>query len=137
MRTVHKGGAVDKGESPAHAAARKLGEELGITAALNQDLAVDWGAAGSTSAPATMRFPGQLLHVFDGGVWDDDRIGEIRLPPSEITAVEFVEPAQLPELLAPADVRRALSALRARGRRGRAWGAGGRPMRRRGSSFRS
>ncbi|MER5402865.1 NUDIX hydrolase [Streptomyces sp. NPDC002599] len=108
------GGAVDKGESPAHAAARELGEELGITAAPNQGLAVDWVAAGSTSAPAAMRFPGELLHVFDGGVWDDDRIGEIRLPPSEITAVEFVEPARLPELLSPADARRALSALRAR-----------------------
>ncbi|MFJ2733914.1 NUDIX hydrolase [Streptomyces sp. NPDC087317] len=33
------GGAVDKGESPAHAAARELGEELGITAAPNQGLA--------------------------------------------------------------------------------------------------
>ncbi|MER5985394.1 NUDIX hydrolase [Streptomyces sp. NPDC001787] len=108
------GGAVDKGESPARAAARELGEELGITAAPNQGLAVDWVAASSTSAPAAMRFPGELLHVFDGGVWDDDRIGEIRLPPSEITAVEFVEPARLPELLSPPDARRALSALRAR-----------------------
>ncbi|MFF5900905.1 hypothetical protein ACFY8O_34015 [Streptomyces argenteolus] len=61
-----------------------------------------------------MRFPGKILHVFDGGTWDDDRIGEIRLPPSEITAIDFVEPAQLPDLLSPPDARRALSAVRAR-----------------------
>ncbi|MFB6980288.1 NUDIX hydrolase [Streptomyces scopuliridis] len=108
------GGAVDKGESPAHAAARELGEELGITAVTDRGLAVDWVSAGSTSAPAAMRFPGEILHVFDGGTWDDDRICEIRLPSSEITAVEFVEPARLPDLLSPPDARRAMSALRAR-----------------------
>ncbi|MEF9886882.1 NUDIX hydrolase [Streptomyces sp. P9-A4] len=108
------GGAVDENESPAQGAARELREELGVTMTVDRGLAVDWGSADSIDAPADMRFPGELLHVFDGGVWDDDRIGEIRLPPSEITAVEFVEPARLPELLSPADARRALSALRAR-----------------------
>ncbi|MET8538470.1 NUDIX hydrolase [Streptomyces sp. NPDC005065] len=108
------GGAVDKGESPARAAARELVEELGVTAAIDRCLAVDWVSADSSGAPAGMRFPGEILHVFDGGAWDDDRIGEIRLPPSEITGIEFVEPARLPDLLSPTDARRALSALRAR-----------------------
>ncbi|MFJ8754925.1 NUDIX domain-containing protein [Streptomyces sp. NPDC102441] len=108
------GGAVDEGESPAHAATRELMEELGVTAHVDRGLAVDWVSTGAVNTPAVMRFPGEILHVFDGGTWDDDRIAEIRLPPSEITAVEFVEPARLPELLAPADARRALSALRAR-----------------------
>ncbi|MBK3642347.1 MULTISPECIES: NUDIX hydrolase [unclassified Streptomyces] len=108
------GGAVDKNESPARAAARELVEELGVTATVDRCLAIDWIAADSTDAPAAMRFPGEILHVFDGGTWDDDRIGEIRLPPSEITGIEFVEPARLPDLLSPADARRALSALRAR-----------------------
>ncbi|WP_326812382.1 NUDIX hydrolase [Streptomyces scopuliridis] len=108
------GGAVDKGESPAHAAARELVEELGVTAAVDRCLAVDWVSADSVGAPAAMRFPGEILHVFDGGAWDDDRIGDIRLPPSEITGIEFVEPARLPDLLSPTDARRALSALRAR-----------------------
>ncbi|QNA72060.1 NUDIX hydrolase [Streptomyces sp. So13.3] len=108
------GGAVDKGESPAHAAARELVEELAITAVTDRGLAVDWVSANSTGTAAAMRFPGEILHVFDGGTWDDDRIGEIRLPPSEITAIEFVEPARLPDLLSPPDARRAMSALRAR-----------------------
>ncbi|MFI6687975.1 NUDIX hydrolase [Streptomyces sp. NPDC050485] len=108
------GGAVDEGESPAHTAARELMEELGVAARVDRCLAVDWVSPDSVSAPAAMRFPGEILHVFDGGTWDDARIGEIRLPPSEVTAIEFVEPAQLPDLLSPLDARRALSALRAR-----------------------
>lgn len=108
------GSAVDKGESPAHAAARELMEELGVAAVVDRGLAVDWISADTVGAPASMRFPGELLHVFDGGTWDAGRIAEIRLPASEITGVEFVEPARLPDLLSPVDARRALSALRAR-----------------------
>ncbi|WP_176741277.1 hypothetical protein [Streptomyces sp. LUP30] len=62
-------------------------EELGVTATVDHCLAADWIAADSTGAPAAMRFPGEILHVFDGGTWDDDRIGDIRLPPSEITGI--------------------------------------------------
>ncbi|MGW0855070.1 NUDIX domain-containing protein [Streptomyces sp. NPDC002690] len=108
------GGAVDRGESPAHAAARELMEELGVVAVVDRGLAVDWVSADTVGAPAIMRFPGELLHVFDGGTWDEGRIAEIRLPDSEITGIEFVEPARLPDLLSPHDARRALAALRAR-----------------------
>ncbi|MGA5442322.1 NUDIX domain-containing protein [Streptomyces griseoincarnatus] len=108
------GGAIDKSESPAQAATRELVEELGITTTVDRCLAVDWVSPDSISAPTAMRFPGEILHVFDGGTWDDAQIGDIRLPPSEITAIDFVEPAQLPDLLSPPDARRALSALRGR-----------------------
>ncbi|MFE6104883.1 NUDIX domain-containing protein [Streptomyces laurentii] len=108
------GGALDRGEPPARGAARELHEELGVTVAVERGLAVDWVSPGGMSAAPVMRFPGEIIHVFDGGTWDDTRIAAIRLPPSEITAVEFVEPARLPDLLAPRDARRALSALRAR-----------------------
>ncbi|MCX4985348.1 NUDIX hydrolase [Streptomyces sp. NBC_00572] len=108
------GGAVDKGESPAHAAARELHEELGITATVDRGLAVDWVPARGLDASAPLRFPGEILHVFDGGTWSDDRIAAVRLPEREITGIEFVEPADLPGLLAPGDARRALAALRAR-----------------------
>ncbi|WP_406186237.1 NUDIX domain-containing protein [Streptomyces sp. NBC_01006] len=108
------GGAVDKGESPAQGAARELKEELGVTATVTRGLAVDWvSPAGRTASPA-VKFPGELLHVFDGGVWDEGQIAAIRPAPGEIEAVEFVEPADLPALMAPGDARRALSALRAR-----------------------
>lgn len=108
------GGAVDKGESPAHAAARELYEELGVTMALDRGLAVDWVSTTGANARPAMRFPGEVLHVFDGGTWDDEQIAAIRPRQGEIEAVEFVEPAQLPELMSPDNARRALSALRAR-----------------------
>lgn len=108
------GGGVDPGESPTAAASRELMEELGVEEAVDQALAVDWVAPDAAPTPAAMRFPGDLLTVFDGGTWEDGRIAEIRLPPSEITAISFVTPARLPDLLSPTDARRALSALRAR-----------------------
>ncbi|MCZ1012190.1 NUDIX domain-containing protein [Streptomyces lydicus] len=108
------GGAIDRGESPAHGAARELHEELGVHTVIARGLAVDWVSAARSNAPASMGFPGELIHVFDGGTWDDEQISAIRLPESEITAVDFVEPARLPDLLSPGDARRALAALRAR-----------------------
>ncbi|MFF9352055.1 NUDIX domain-containing protein [Streptomyces sp. NPDC014734] len=108
------GGAVDRGESPAHAASRELHEELGVTATVRHALAVDWVPATASGAPAGMRFPGETIFVYDGGTWDSAQIAGIRLPDHEITGIGFVEPARLPELLSPGDARRALSALRAR-----------------------
>ncbi|MET9932384.1 MULTISPECIES: NUDIX hydrolase [unclassified Streptomyces] len=108
------GGAVDRGEPPARAAARELWEELGVTAVVDRGLAVDWVSADAFGAPGVMRFPGEIVHVYDGGVWDEGRIAAIRLPGHEVEAVEFVEPADLPGLMIPGDARRALSALRAR-----------------------
>ncbi|MER5634584.1 NUDIX hydrolase [Streptomyces nitrosporeus] len=108
------GGAVDANESPAQGAARELHEELGVTMTVGRGLAVDWVSADSLNAPAGMRFPGEILHVYDGGTWDDEQIAAIRLPDHEIRSVEFVEPARLPDLMSPGDARRALSALRAR-----------------------
>ncbi len=108
------GGAVDKGESPAQGAARELKEELGVTATVTRGLAVDWVSPAGRAVSPAMTFPGELLHVFDGGVWDEDQIAAIRPAPGEIEAVEFVEPADLPALMSPGDARRALSALRAR-----------------------
>ncbi|GGZ25649.1 hypothetical protein GCM10010300_81310 [Streptomyces olivaceoviridis] len=108
------GGALDRGESPAQGAARELEEELGVTATVTRGLAVDWVSPTGRATPPAMNFPGELLHVFDGGVWDDDQIAAIRPCPGEIDGIEFVEPADLPVLMAPDDARRALSALRAR-----------------------
>ncbi|MFE7466053.1 hypothetical protein ACFU6R_18380 [Streptomyces sp. NPDC057499] len=81
---------------------------------LGHGLAVDWVSAESLNAPADMRFPGEILHVYGGGKWTAEQIAAIQLPDREIDSVEFVEPALLPDLMAPGDARRALSALRAR-----------------------
>ncbi|MFJ9074997.1 NUDIX domain-containing protein [Streptomyces sp. NPDC102278] len=108
------GGAVDAGESPAAAAAREMREELGVEGSYPQGLAVDWIPADTPGFPAEMRFPGEILHVYDGGTWSHDRIAAVRLPAQEITGIEFAEPADLPTLMDAGDARRALSALRAR-----------------------
>ncbi|RZU46116.1 8-oxo-dGTP pyrophosphatase MutT (NUDIX family) [Streptomyces sp. BK022] len=108
------GGCVDANESPASGAARELCEELGVTTTVDRGLAVDWVSADSLKAPAGMRFPGEILHVYDGGTWNAEQIAAIQLPDREIDSIEFVEPARLPDLMSPGDARRALSALRAR-----------------------
>ncbi|MFE5806795.1 NUDIX domain-containing protein [Streptomyces sp. NPDC056491] len=108
------GGAVDAGEAPSAAAARELREELGVDGRYPRGLAVDWIPADTPGFPPEMRFPGEILHVYDGGTWTPERIAAVRLPDQEITAIHFAEPADLPALMDPGDARRALSALRAR-----------------------
>lgn len=108
------GGAVDAGEAPAAAAAREVYEELGVDGRYPRGLAVDWIPADAPGFPPEMRFPGEILHVFDGGTWSPERIASVRLPAQEITGIHFAEPAELPALMDAGDARRALCALRAR-----------------------
>ncbi|MEV6950464.1 NUDIX hydrolase [Streptomyces sp. NPDC051183] len=108
------GGAVDAGESPSAAAAREVSEELGIEGHYPRGLAVDWIPADTPGIPPEMGFPGEILHVYDGGTWSAERIDAVRLPDQEITGIQFAEPADLAALMDPGDARRALSALRAR-----------------------
>ena len=121
------GGAVDAGEAPSAAAARELREELGVDGHYPRGLAVDWIPADTPGIPPEMRFPGEILHVYDGGTWTPDRIDAVRLPAQEITGIDFAEPADLPALMDAGDARRALSALRARINGDRHRAAGGRP----------
>ncbi|MFG2983503.1 NUDIX domain-containing protein [Streptomyces sp. NPDC048258] len=108
------GGAVDAGEAPSAAAAREMREELGVDGRYPRGLAVDWIPADTPGFPAGMRFPGEILHVYDGGTWNQERIDSVRLPAQEITGIHFAEPADLPALMDAGDARRALSALRSR-----------------------
>lgn len=108
------GGAVDAGEAPSAAAAREMYEELGVEGTYPRGLAVDWIPADAPGMPPEMRFPGEILHVFDGGTWTPERIDTVRLPAQEITGIHFAEPAELPALMDAGDARRTLSALRAR-----------------------
>ncbi|MFB6613650.1 NUDIX domain-containing protein [Streptomyces sp. NPDC085524] len=108
------GGAVDAGEAPSAAAAREMREELGVDGRYPRGLAVDWIPADTPGFPPEMRFPGEVLHVYDGGTWTPERIDSVRLPAQEVTGIHFAEPADLPDLMDAGDARRALSALRAR-----------------------
>ncbi|MFE9449620.1 NUDIX domain-containing protein [Streptomyces sp. NPDC006739] len=108
------GGGVDTEEVPTRAAAREVLEELGVRLPISRTLAVDWVPSTTPGyAPAT-RFPGEIIYVFDGGTWDSEQIAAIHPRQGEIEGVDFVDPDDLPALMAPGNARRALAALLAR-----------------------
>ncbi|RLU82491.1 NUDIX hydrolase [Streptomyces griseocarneus] len=106
------GGAIDAGETPSHAIARKVHQELGLTRPFSRVLAVDWVPPGTPGYP--QGFPGEVIYVFDGGALREEDFAQIGLPGREVTGVRRIEPALLPCHVAPAVARRALAALRAR-----------------------
>jgi 8-oxo-dGTP pyrophosphatase MutT (NUDIX family) len=108
------GGGVDTMEAPTEAAAREVLEELGVHLAVSRTLAVDWVPSTAPGFDPATRFPGEIIYVFDGGTWDSDQIAAIRPRQGEIEGVDFVDPADLPALMAPGNSRRALAALHAR-----------------------
>ncbi|WP_424210678.1 NUDIX domain-containing protein [Streptomyces sp. BI20] len=108
------GGAVDAGESPSTAAAREMDEELGVETRPTRGLVVDWIPANTPGFEPEMRFPGEIVYVFDGGTWSPERIASVRLPAQEITGIRFVEPGDLARVMEAGDARRVLAALRAR-----------------------
>jgi ADP-ribose pyrophosphatase YjhB (NUDIX family) len=108
------GGGVDAGEAPTAAAAREIDEELGLTGRFERVLAVDWKPPHPAEADPTVRFPGEIIYVMDGGTLAPEQIRAIRLPGREVTATHFVEPADLPRHMKPGDARRTLAALRTR-----------------------
>lgn len=102
------GGAVDRDESPAAAAAREIQEELGLTITPGQVLALD-------HVPATTRRTEGLIVVFDGGTLPAGT--PLILPPAELEAHAFVHPDQLADHLPALQARRAVAALLARRQR--------------------
>ncbi|MFD0440559.1 NUDIX domain-containing protein [Streptomyces chartreusis] len=108
------GGGVDTEEAPASAAAREVLEELGVRLPISRALAVDWVPSTTPGFDPAACFPGEIIYVFDGGTWDSEQIAAIRPRQGEIEGVDFVDPADLPALMAPGNARRALAALHAR-----------------------
>jgi 8-oxo-dGTP diphosphatase len=71
------GGCVEAGESPYAAAVRELKEELGISVLPGRLLVVDW-------VPPRPRHTEGVMFVYDGGILDQPRQAEIRLPEGEL-----------------------------------------------------
>lgn len=100
------GGYVEKGESPLHACAREVHEELGIEPAIGRLLVVDW-------APN----PGEgdkVLYLFDGGRLTADECRHIELQADELRGYAFHDVEELPELTIPRLVRRITAGIEAR-----------------------
>lgn len=86
------GGMAEANESPADAARREVGEELGITPAVGRLLVVDWVAPHGP-------WDDLLAFVFDGGVLGAAETSAIALGDGELRAYDFVRPAEAAALL--------------------------------------
>ncbi|SCE50747.1 ADP-ribose pyrophosphatase YjhB, NUDIX family [Streptomyces sp. DfronAA-171] len=99
------GGTVesDTGESPREGARRETLEEIGLDLPLGRLLAVDW-----SRGPAR---PPIVMHLYDGGVLTERRLGEIRLQESELLSWRMVPRTRLTEFLPPQLAARVTAAL--------------------------
>ena len=100
------GGLVERNEAPDRAAAREIGEELGVDRVPGRLLCVDW-------VPARDPKTDGLMFLFDGGVLDD-AAAELRLPGDELAEYRFVPLDGLVEYLPAHMARRVSAAVRAR-----------------------
>jgi 8-oxo-dGTP diphosphatase len=89
------GGIAEPGETPSEACAREVAEELGLTITVGPVLVVDW-------APD----PDRLLFVFDSDSLTEADLAKIHFADGEITAWEYVAPADLDSYVTPGLARR-------------------------------
>ncbi|WP_411140911.1 NUDIX hydrolase [Streptomyces sp. x-80] len=108
------GGAAERGESPAHACAREVYEELGLARRPGRLLAVHWLSPGHPDVRAGMAMPGEVRYILDGGTLTQQEIATLRAPADELLGFEFVDSTQARERMIPVDGQIMLAALRAR-----------------------
>ncbi|WP_248959209.1 NUDIX domain-containing protein [Sphaerisporangium perillae] len=104
------GGMVDAGETPWEAAVREIKEELGLVwTQPPRLLCFDWMRARPGE-------PGGLRLIFDGGVFDEAALPQIRLPPEELSEWKLVALPDVDDYLPPQRARRARASMSARAR---------------------
>lgn len=101
------GGVVDAGESPWHAAARELSEELGIARRNMRLLVVDHVPARSDGMPEGIAW------VFDGGPVSERDLADLTLEDPEIVSVGLYRPDEISERTSDRLARRLAVALTA------------------------
>jgi 8-oxo-dGTP diphosphatase len=101
------GGAVEGDESPWQAAAREVGEELGVARSPGRMLLMDY-------VPSDPGRTEGVITVFDGGVLAESAVAAMRLPADELRSFAFVCPESLAAFLPALLARRAVAAKRAR-----------------------
>lgn len=108
---IFPGGYVEVGESPSDACHREILAELGVEIARpGRLLSIDY--RGSTEE--------YIMFIFDGGVFTQDTIQSIKLPPS-LLEYRFVTPEQAMQLLRPNSARRLIPTLESRNKTGIAY----------------
>jgi ADP-ribose pyrophosphatase YjhB (NUDIX family) len=101
------GGVVDAGESPWHAAARELAEELGIVRRHMRLLVIDHTPARSDTMPEGIAW------IFDGGPVRDRDLAALSLDDPEVVSVGLYRPDEVAARTSDRLARRLAAALAA------------------------
>ena len=99
------GGYVERGETPAQAAAREIREELSLEVAVGPLLVTDWAPHPDEGD--------KLLFIFDGGTLTAEHIDAIRLQADELASYAFHNLPETVNLLIPRLGRRVAVAVEA------------------------
>ena len=105
---IFPGGYVEIGEAPSEACVREIAAELGVTITGPQRLlSVDYRGTPEE----------YIMFIFDGGVFTDEMIAKISLPPT-LTEYRFVTVEEALQLLRPNSARRLQPTLESRSKTG-------------------
>lgn len=85
------GGYVEIGESPRAAAIREVKEELDLDIDVRNLLVLDWAPHPNEGD--------KLLIIFDGGQLDPTALDKINFTDGELSAAQFFDPDELPNVL--------------------------------------
>ena len=88
------GGTVEESESPKNACLREVKEELGVDLPIGGLLALNYREESESVSEL-------LLFLFDGGVLTDKQIGNVKLPPDELSEFRFLTLDEIKDKVLP------------------------------------